>query len=165
MKTTIFSLLLALSLHGFGQNTECRFDKNVYDEFQKIQKLEKDVKLVKKFYKGNGFLDLKLCKYGDLNFFRASTASLNPISVGTSDRIVFLFEDGETLDSYSNSVYFSNYNGARYLFEGTYSLDAGFSKLKTSVVKAVRLYHGNVYKEYAVKKEQAKELQKASNCF
>ena len=64
----LFNLFIILQINSYSQ--KCKFDIDKYDKFLKVNKLEKEVKAVKTFNRGNGYLTLNLCKYGDEIFFR-----------------------------------------------------------------------------------------------
>lgn len=149
---------------SFSQS--CKYDLDEYDKFQKVRKIEKTIKVVKKFNRGNGYLDLELCKYGDDFFYRVYTASDNNIVVGTHDEMIFLLDNNETIKATPEQIYSADYDGARYLFEGTYHFSGSDSeKLKTNKVKSIRLYFNNVYKDFEVKDKKQDELQEAAKCF
>lgn len=157
-------LLLTHSL--FANSQKCKYDLDEYDKFQKIRKIEKTIKVVKKFNRGNGYLDLELCKYGDDFFFRIYTASESSIVVGPNDQVIFLLDNDETIKANPKQIYSSDYNGARYLFEGTYYFsENNFEKLKTNKVKSIRLYFNNVYKDFEIKDKNQMELMEAAACF
>ncbi|HET6225435.1 MAG TPA: hypothetical protein VFF27_04085, partial [Bacteroidia bacterium] len=113
-------LLLLLFIPCFIQAQKCRYDVDTYDKFQKIRKTEKEIKVVKKFNHGNGYLTLRLCKYGDNSFFRLYTASNDNMIVGRGDTAILLLSNEESIKAHPSQSFFSEYNGARYLFEGTY---------------------------------------------
>lgn len=100
----LFLIILIVPCLTIAQ--DCKYDKDEYDKFQKVRKIEKKVKVVRKFNRGNGYLNLLLCKYGELNFFRLSTASLEPITVGSNDATVFLLDNDKTINAYPKSALF-----------------------------------------------------------
>ncbi len=136
-------ITLILLLPIFAKSQECKYDKDSYDKFLKVRKIEKEVKAVKTFNRGNGYLTLLLCNYGENTFFRFSTASYNNILTGKRDAVIFLLDNEKTIEAYPDEIYSSDYNGARYLYEGTYKFknDSEFINLKTHLVKSVRLYY------------------------
>jgi len=166
MKILILINLFAL-LQSNCYSQKCKFDVDKYDKFLKVNKLEKEIKAVKTFNRGNGYLTLNLCKYGDDIFFRLSTASNNPITVGSNDAVIFLLDNEETIKAYPRRIYSGDYNGARFLFEGTYhfEISSDFDKLKKSNVKSIRLYYSSVYKDFDLKGNGQESLIKAANCF
>lgn len=165
MKKVIFILCVLLPILAIAQN--CKYDKDEYDKFQKVRKTEKEVKAVKKFNRGNGYLDIILCKYGDNAFFRLSTASSDPITVGKKDAVIFLLGNDETVKAYPDRIYFSDNNGARFLFYGTYQFDnpSDFDKIKKQTVKSIRLYFNSVYRDYDLNGKGQESLMDAAKCF
>ncbi|MCC7401699.1 MAG: hypothetical protein IT214_09455 [Chitinophagaceae bacterium] len=166
MRSKVFLSGVFVFVFLFGRSQHCKYDLNKYDKFLKVQKLEKVVKVVKKFNRGNGYLDIEICKYGDQIFYRASTASLDPIVVGTGDQMMFLLDNDEIIKANPDKIYSADYNGARFIFKGTYFFqNNNFEKLKSNKVKSIRLYYNNVYHDFEVKDKGQEELRDAATCF
>jgi hypothetical protein len=162
----LFTLSIAfIPVMAIAQN--CKYDKDTFDKFQKVRKIEKEVKVVKKFNRGDGFLNINLCNYGGQTFFRLYTAQLNSIVVGKHDAVVFLLDNDAVINAYPDQIYNSESNGPREWFEGTYEFesDSAINELKAHKVKSMRLYYNSVYKDYDLKGNGSDKLFDAIKCF
>ena len=157
-------LLLLIPFISLGQN--CNYDVNTYDKFQKVRKVEKEVKVNKANGVGDGYMAINFCKYDTSLFFRITYINRKGAVVGSKDAVMFLFEDDSSIKAYPDQVYSSNYKSStnQQVLHATYNSD-DLTMLKLKKVKAIRLYYNDVYHDYDVKDKFSSALLKIANCF
>ena len=157
-------LLLLIPFISLGQN--CNYDVNTYDKFQKVRKVEKEVKVNKANGVGDGYMAINFCKYDTSLFFRITYINRKGAVVGSKDAVMFLFEDDSSIKAYPDQVYSSNYKSStnQQVLHATYNSD-DLTMLKLKKVKAIRLYYNDVYHDYDVKDKFSSALLKIAYCF
>lgn len=160
MKTITTLTLLFISTFCKSQ---CKYDKNEYDQFLKKQKIEKSIKVKG----GDQYLKLNFCNYDSFVFFRINYVTNRGMVVGKRDALIFLLDDESTVTAYPNDIYSSKSwvlsVSVREILDATYYFEGDWSKLKTQKVKSVRIYYNSVYSDINIK--HSKELQGVINCF
>jgi len=157
-------LLLLIPFISLGQN--CNYDVNTYDKFQKVRKVEKEVKVNKANGVGDGYMAINFCKYDTSLFFRITYINRKGAVVGSKDAVMFLFEDDSSIKAYPDQVYSSNYKSStnQQVLHATYN-SGNLDTLKTKRVKAIRMYYNDVYTDIDLKDKFSSQLQTTANCF
>lgn len=164
-------LLLLFIIPLFARSQDCKYDLNTYDNFLKISKKEKEVKVHKASGMGDGYLKLTFCKYDSSVFFRVMLIKENDgVVVGKSDALIFLLEDGATIKSFPDQIYSSNarLSTNQEVLNATYHFDSpglAMELLKHKKVKSIRIYYNDVFHDYDIKDKFSESLLKTANCF
>lgn len=167
-KLPLLPLSLLFALTAFSQ--ECKYDLDSYDPFTKMHKLEKEVKLNSADLLGAGYLNVTICKHDSLNFIRLKYTSIKNVSISTSDKLLFLLDNQQTLvaepqQNYSSEVRKSNPRqqiiSASYKFENP----AAFENFKKQKILSVRIYYNGESHDHNVKDKFQESFQSAIRCF
>lgn len=164
MKTLLFILLL-FPVFSFSQK-DCKYDINTFDQFIKIHKVEKSVKISSHY---DGLIELNFCKYDSSIFFRLHAIEDNPIAIGKYDALIFLLSDNSTVKAFPDQIYSCDISTV----SGTITMDAtyyfenknDFEQLKKNKVKSIRIYYNSVYSDYKIKDKFSEALFNTVICF
>lgn len=161
----LFLIILLLPIFCLAQN-DCKYDVDTYDQFMKIKKVEKLVKISSRY---SGYMEINFCKYDTSIFFRLKAIRDDATVVGADDAFVFLLEDNSLVKAYPNQMYSGDISrvsntitlDATYYFENKNDIE----ELKRNRVKSVRIYYNNVYSEYKIKDKFSEALFNTVKCF
>jgi hypothetical protein len=157
-----------LAFAAFSQ--DCKYDLDSYDKFTKMHNLEKEVKLNKADIFGDGYLNVTICKYDSLGFIRLEYTSQKNLSIGTSDKFLFLLDNQKTIVANPQKNYSSDRrrsNPKQQMIVASYSFEdpASFEMLKAQKVQSVRIYYNGEFHDHNVKDKFQENFQSAMKCF
>lgn len=161
-------LLIVLILPSFLAAQKCKFDVDKIDKFTKQHKLEKEIKVNGAGFTGDSYLSLNFCNYDSVHFIRIMWARKESVVVGTTDRMIFLFENGETASLNPYQIYSSDYRAStkQSVLRATYKFKDSndINKFINFKVTSIRISYNQVYKDTEIKGKFQDDITRAATC-
>lgn len=161
-------LFCCLFISFIGKAQDCKYDRNDYDKFTKQRKVEKEIKVSGAALDADNRLKLKFCKYDTLSFFRITLIKRSSMVVGTSDELIFLFDDQQTVIAHPTSIYSSEFSSSMEysILNATYIFNdpQAEQKFKSNKLTSVRIEFNQVYDDIEIKSKFQEDIASAAKC-